>query len=85
MNTNTLPKTHSHPPESATRLDRFALRLGYTLVSWANRSDELHQARLERRREKHARMLERARLRADVERDRERWDTDSSLLFRYLQ
>ncbi len=86
MNTTLLRTTTSPPPDAVGRLrliDRAALGIGITLVTWANRSDERHAQRLERRRLRAGHEFELAARR--TEREREFARSQSSLLFRNLQ
>lgn len=83
---STILRTTSPPSRPASRLgliDRTALGIGITLITWANRAEKRRARRLDRQSNRAGRELQLARQRS--EREREQARLEPSLLFRNLQ
>ncbi|MFT4109405.1 hypothetical protein [Propionicimonas sp.] len=78
MPTNVLPETghFRHTTTSPPRplLDRLALRLGASLVAWADQAEERQATRVRLRREHEVTLRERARVEDELRRERLRQD-----------
>jgi hypothetical protein len=86
MNTTILRTTTSPPARPVSRLgliDRTALGIGITLITWANHSEERRTRHLARQSARAGRAYQLARQRS--EREREQARLEPSLLFRNLQ
>lgn len=86
MNTTILRTTTSSPAPPTSRLgliDRTAMGIGITLITWANRSEERRAQRVERQSARAEREYQLARQRSEREREQSR--QEPSLLFRNLQ